>query len=479
MTGVPATIVGNLTRGVDLFGDRPLVIADRTTWTYREFAERVEGAVADLNRLGVRPGDRIAVCARNCPEYPLLIWACARGGFILTALPTHSGPAVWDELINTTTPVLVLAGEEFATKPPGALPISEVLTGRKLPWNPAMPEPDHDAVYMLVHTSGTTGVPKCVTITHRATMQVAVNYRDLLQLGEADVTPIHLPFSYVSGHISQLNPILLGGGAAVILPEFRPRTLVTTARTHRATILDLVPWMFTLLLREPHFTPARLPNLRAVIFGGAPMPDNLLAAVRDRFPDLGLYDVYGMSETAGMITIRNITAHPGPGGTPVPGVRVRVSPEGELLVRGPLVTDGYWNNPQATAHALQGDWLRTGDRAQLNADGTIRIAGRVDDLINRAGVKIAPEDVEHALSAHPVVAEAAAYGIPDGPAGHTVAAVVVLYPGTTATPTELSAWARPLLPVHARPRSITIVTELPRNAIGKIDRAVLRTRHTG
>lgn len=475
----PATIVGNLARGAARFGGRPLLIADGTALTYREFAQRVEGAAADLTRAGAKRGDRIAVCARNRLEYAVLIWGCARGGFILSGLPAHDAPRAWDALIDNTGPALVLADDEYLPRLAGARSIGEVLTGRRLPWSTRTAEPHPDDVYMLVHTSGTTGVPKSVMITHRATMQVAANYLDILALGPGDVTPIHLPFSYVSGHISQLNPIMLAGGAAVIMREFRPRTLIAAARTHRATILDLVPWMFTVLLRESDFTPERLPELRAVIFGGAPMPDHVLAAVRERFPNLGLFDVYGMSETAGMTTVHDAVAHASAGGMPAPGAEVRLSSDGELLVRGPLVTPGYWNNPQATTRALGDGWLHTGDRARIGADGAVTVHGRVDDMINRAGVKIAPEDVEQALACHPAVADAAAYGIPDGPAGQAVAAAVVLRPGAAAASAELAAWARERLPVHARPRAITILPGLPRNGIGKTDRRALRDAHPG
>ncbi|GAB3796535.1 long-chain fatty acid--CoA ligase [Humibacter antri] len=475
--GIPATIVGSLVRGLDRFSDRPLVTSDTRSWSYREFAERVEGVVDDLRQAGVRPGDRVVLCAGNTLESALLIWACARGGFVFAGLPTHVGPAAWAALIGSAAPALVLAEEEFLPHLPGAISLTAALTGRRLAWDTTLPHPDPADVYALVYTSGTTGVPKGVRISHQATMQVAANYRTLLGLNRLDVTLIHLPFSYVSGHISQLNPIMLSGGTAVIMKEFRARTLLTLARRRRATVLDLVPWMFTMLLREPHFSPADLPALRAVIFGGATMPEPVLAAVIARFPELALFDVYGMSETAGMISVRDVRAHPEPGGAPAPGIRVRLSPEGELLVRGKATTTGYWNNPSATAALWRGGWLHTSDRAVIDRDGDIHVVGRVDDLINRAGVKVAPEDVEHVLSLHPAVAECAAYGIPDGDAGEIVTAAVVPVEGCFVSPAELIIWARTRLPVHARPRTISVIRELPRNPTGKVDRHALRNRH--
>lgn len=472
-----ATIVGTLAAGVRTHPNRVLVSDSRVRLTYREFAERVEGVVAALRNAGVRRKDRVALCARNRVESALLIWACARGGFIFMGLPTNLGQQAWQALIDTGTPALVLAEREFLPMFRGAIALDAILGASPLPWSDPAEEPDPDEVYCLVFTSGTTGTPKGVQITHRASMQVAWNYREILHWSPSDVTLIHLPFSYVSGHISQLNPAMLGGSSAVILDDFRPKTVIAAARSHGATVLDLVPWMVAMLLREDDFNPATLPSLRAVIFGGAPMPDATLAALRQRFPTIELFDVYGMSETAGMMTVRHAVAESDAVGRPVPGVRLRVSAEQELEARGALVTPGYWNNPAANLRIFRDGWLRTGDRARIEADGSVRVDGRVSDLINRGGVKIAPEDVEHVLRAHPAIADAAAYGVADGAAGEAVHAAVVPLAGAEVRVAALRMWARERLPVHARPRVIRVVDELPRNPTGKIDRRALRDTH--
>lgn len=473
----PSTIVGNLAAGVRDFGDRTLVTCGSESLSYRSFAERVEGVVADLADAGVRRGDRVALCSTNRIESALLIWACARGGFLFVGLPTNMAPEGWGRLVADARPTLTLAAAGFVEQVPRALALATVLTGRRLPWDTSADEPDEDDVYALVYTSGTTGTPKGAKITHRAAMHVAEFYRNLLDLHPGDVTPIHLPFSYVSGHVSQLNPIMLAGGSSVIMAGFSARSLISTARAAEATLFDLVPWMFTMLLREPDFTPERLPKLRAVIFGGAPMPEEVRDAVHERFPRLQLFDVYGMSETAGLISFHDARQPGDTAGRPVDGIRVRVGEGGEILVRGPLVTPGYWADPAATARVLQNGWLHTGDRGSITADGEIRLRGRMVDLINRGGVKIAPDDVERALRKHPAVADAAVFGVPDGAAGDAVAAAVVIREGEAVTAGELQAWVRPLLPPHARPHTVRFLTQLPRNPTGKIDRAALRKSH--
>lgn len=480
MTGqppAPPTIVGNLSAGVRDFADRALVTAASESLSYLSFAERVQGVVADLQDAGVRRGDRVALCSTNRVESALLIWACAKGGFVFVGIPTNLAPPGWGRIIADARPTLTLAAPDYVEQVPGAVPLERVLSGRRLPWDTAAGEPDEDDVYALVYTSGTTGVPKGAMITHRAAMHVAEFYRKLLDLHPGDVTPIHLPFSYVSGHVSQLNPIMRAGGSGAIMGSFSARSLLSTARAAEATVFDLVPWMFTMLLREPDFTPERLPTLRAVIFGGAPMPEEVRDTVHERFPKLQLFDVYGMSETAGLISVRDARQPGDTAGRPVDGLQVRTGENDEILVRGPLVSPGYWADPDTTARVLRNGWLHTGDRGSIMADGEIRLSGRVVDLINRGGVKTAPGDVERALLGHRAVADAAVFGVSDGAAGDLVAAAVVVRRGATVTVGELQAWVRPLLPPHARPRSIRFLAELPRNATGKVDRAALRASH--
>lgn len=469
-----ATIIGNLADGLQTFGERPLIRDDREALTYREFAERVEGAAADLHLAGVRPGDRVALCSRNRVESAVMIWACARLDAIAVGLPTHLEPGAWSTLVHNAAPRIVLAEDEFRTHLPSAMPLQEVFSGHRIPWDFGRKLPNPDDVYALVYTSGTTGTPKGVTITHRAAMGVATIYGQLLQLRPEDVTPIHLPFSYVSGHLSQLNPIMAAGGSAVLMRHFHARTQIDVAHTSGATVLDLVPWMFTMLLRETQFTREHLPRLRGIIFGGAAVPEGILPLLRDRFPGVGLFDVYGMSETAGMISVRDASTPTRQPNVPVPSMQVAISGEGEMLVRGPLTTTGYWQNQAATDRLLQDGWLHTGDRAAIEADGSIEVHGRVLGMINRGGMKIAPEDVERAVTSHPEVAAAAAGGAPAGPAGDAVAVTVVRAPGGRVTEEELRTWNRARLPVHARPRLITFAAELPRNPTGKVDSAALR-----
>lgn len=475
---LPPTIVHNLARGHDFFGDRLLLVTESGAVSYVEFAQLVEGAAARLADEGMVPGDRLAVCLRNGLEIAVAIWACARGGFIFAGLPTHVTPSARLALIDYAEPALLLAAPEFLDGLPGtARPVGDILTGRRLPWRANAPLPDPNDVYALIYTSGTTGRPKAATVTHRAAMYVAGVYRDMLNLTPGDVTAIHLPFYYVSGHISQLNPFMLAGGSAVTMREFTPRALNHVGREFSVTVLDVVPWMLSRLLHEAEFSPTELPVLRTVFFGGSPMPSDTLMGVRERFPGVGLYNVYGMTETGGVIAILpgdEIDGRADTVGRTVPGSRITIAADGEILVRGPMVTGGYWRNQEATRSSLDDGWLHTGDAGSIDAAGYLYVNGRVTDLINRAGLKVLPLDVERALLSHPDVADAAAVGLPDGAAGEVVAACVVASPGAHLDVEDVRGWVRARLPVHARPRQLRVLDEVPRNATGKVDRVALR-----
>ena len=475
---VPPTIVHNLARGRIRFADRTLLIDGHRAVSYAEFAELVEGAADRLAAAGLERGDRLAVCLRNGLDIAVAIWACARGGFIFVGLPTNLDPPAWAALLDHARPSLLLAGDEFLPGLPAtARPVGDDLTGQHLPWRVDAPLPGPEEVYAVIYTSGTTGRPKAATVTHRAAMTVAGFYTDLLRLTSADVTAIHLPFSYVSGHLSQLNPFLLAGGSAVTMPRFSAAELIRVLHEHRVSVIDVVPSIFAMLLRDPRFSPAQLPALRTAIFGGAPMPLSTVQSLRARMPGLELFNIYGMTETAGIIAALHdidLDAHPGSVGKQVPHADIRVAGDGELLVRGPMVTAGYWSDRSATDQAITDGWLHTGDVARLDDAGFLYVGDRIKDLIIRGGVKISAADVEHALTTHPAVAEAAAFGVPDGMAGEAVAACIVPAENAGIDIRELKAWVRGRLPVHARPRILRTVTELPRGRTGKVDKNALR-----
>ena len=449
--------------------------------TYRQFADLVEGAARALTALGLDPGDRVAVLARNGLEAAVAIWACARADVIFVGLPVDAPAARLQELLDLVGARRTLAQPEMAARLAGpVLDAAEVLLGAPRPWQADSPWPDQDATYMLIPTSGTTGRPKAVRVTGRMVGHAAAFYVQALGLRPGDRTAIHLPFSWVSGHVTQLAPAMHSAGSAVTMAHYSGPALIATAIEHQVTWLDVVPSIWEGLLRCDGFALPELAGIRLAVFGGAPAPAGTLEQVQQRLPQLALHDVYALSETCAPVTHCS-AASGGTVGEPVPYVQLRLADNtgrevplgevGEIQVRSGVVTPGYWGDvPLALA---EGGWLRTGDLGSVDAQGRLRTAGRVVDLIIRGGVNIYPEEVERALRSSGQLADAVAFGVPSAVAGQNVAAAVVGLPGTEVDLSVLRRCVQEALGAHAVPRPLRIVEALPRNANGKVDRAAL------
>ena len=462
------------------------------TVSYAQFAELVEGAAAELLGRDLLPGDRVAVCVRNGLEAAVALWACARAGLVHVGLPHDAPVARLKALLELTTPALVLAQPELhevAAQAAGGTSVAdaaEVLLRAPRAWDAGAPLPDEDTTYSLIPTSGTTGRPKAVQVTGRMTGHAAAFYVRTLGLTARDRTAIHLPFAWVSGHVTQLTPAMLSGGSAVTMASFSAEGLVEVAREHGVTWLDVVPSIWELLLRVPSFTGETLPLVRAAVFGGAAAPPGTLDRVRTAMPQLRLLDVYAQSETCAPVTVLGdleALRRPGSVGRAMPYVDLRVvdadgadaptgSP-GEVWVRGPVVTPGYW--APDTAPITDDGWLRTGDLGRLDDEGYLFVGGRSVDLIIRGGVNVFPGEVERVLLATGLLADAAVVGVPSAVTGENVAAGVVALPGVRVEPGVLQRAVRDGLGAHAVPRPLRVLADLPRGRNDKVDRAALRT----
>lgn len=496
------TLIDNLARGLGGHPDRALLSAPEGAVSYREFAELVEGAVERLTAEGLRPGDRLAVCLRNGLDVAVAIWACARAGAIFVGLPIVLSWPQWSALLGHARPALVLSHPEFAAdiaraaaeagiEPDRVRALGTHLTGARVPWRADLAAPEEDTVYAVVFTSGTSARPKAVQLTHRATMHAAHAYVDALDLTAADRTAICLPFYYVSGHVTQVNPMMLAGGSALTMEQFSVTELIRVCREEGVTYLDVVPSMWRMLMRDSSFRAGQLGDLRVAVYGGARMPEDLLASVRERLPGVDLLDVYGMSETAGPITAlpdTEMDAHPGTAGRPIPIMDVEIrDPDlqpvgagtlGSIWTRGPMVTPGYLFDAEATAAALVDGWLDTGDLGSLDPDGYLRVAGRRGEVIIRGAVKIPVAEIEDALHQHPSVSVAAVLALPAADGEQQVAAAVVLVEGHRPDASALRRWVRERIARHAVPTTIRFVGELERNQTGKVDKAALLARWT-
>ncbi|MFN2503576.1 MAG: class I adenylate-forming enzyme family protein [Acidimicrobiales bacterium] len=493
------TIVEALDRAITRFPDRTALETPEGTVTYRELGELVEGAVERLGEEGLQAGDRLAVCLRNGLDIIVAIWACARAGVVFVGLSTRLQPPQWAYMMSHSGATLALAHTEYldglraaaaeAGMPEGqARPVGDHLTGQRRAWRGAeVPFPHEDTVYGIVYTSGTTGRPKASQLVHRCTMHSAIAYVRTLNLTADDRTAIVFPLYYVTGHVAQVTPMMLVGGASVTVAEASPRELVRIMAERRITYLMVVPSLWPLLLRNPDFRWPDLGHVQIGAFGGSPVPISTVAALRERMPQLRLYDAYGLTETHSPATIlldAEFRRKPGSVGRPVPCAEARIVDDdgrdlppgeaGELWIRGPMITSGYYGDPDATVKAITDGWLHTGDLARVDDEGYVYILDRKKDMITRGGFKIYSVEVEYLLVSHPDIAEAAVFGVPDPLAFEAVAAYVVPAADCTLDPIDVQVWVNTRMADYAVPRYVRVVDAIPRNRTGKVDKVALR-----
>jgi malonyl-CoA/methylmalonyl-CoA synthetase len=324
---------------------------------------------------------------------------------------------------------------------------------------------------LIGYTSGTTGDPKGAVLLHGNLLASAEAVRLAWRWSPEDRLVLALPLFHIHGLGVGLHGTLLTGATAVLLPRFEPDALLDAVRTHRATMFFGVPTMYHRLAASPRVRELR--PLRLCVSGSAPLPPALFSRLLERSGQT-ILERYGMTET-----VMNVSnpyegeRRPGTVGFPLPGVELRLSDNGEILLRGPNVFSGYWHNVAATEAAFDDGWFRTGDIGDFDDDGYLQIIGRAKDLIITGGLNVYPREVEEVLLTHPGVAEVAVVGLPDDEWGEAVTAFVVSV-NSPAPPGDLIAHAAERLAQFKCPREIHFVSRLPRNALGKILRHELR-----
>lgn len=348
-------------------------------------------------------------------------------------------------------------------------------------------EVDVDAAAILIYTSGTTGRPKGVTLTHRNVLAGAHNYLMELMAPDAATYMACIPYFHVAC-VPNLAAIMRG--MTVVVCSFEGTKVARLIEQHRVTHLPIPPTAIALLLDAVAATPHDLSSLRSILYAGSPMPEDLL---RRAINELGpiLEQGYGMTETAGLITLMRAAEHDldlperlascGREITRVTvdvldadGAPARPGAPGEIVVRGENVSVGYWNNAEATASAFADGAYRTGDLGVRDQHGFITIVGRIKDLIITGANNVYPVEVEKVIEGHPAIREVAVIGLPHDTWGETVTAVVVSE--QTLTVDDLRTWCADRLAAYKQPRLLVQLDQLPRNAIGKVDKVALRTQ---
>ena len=463
-------------------------IADeRQTLDNTGFAERVTALAGVFDAAGLRPGGVLAIMLPNRVELITSMFAAWRLGAAVTPVNPALTAQEARYQIDDAGATLVVADDAAAAMlrdgPYRIIGLTEVTAPVPASAPPAL-NTDPAALALLIYTSGTTGRPKGVMLDHANISATAE-----LIIGWFEMTPetrclLVLPLFHVNGIMVSVVSPLLAGGSAFIAERFHAASFWATVEQVRPTFFSAVPTIYALLASRPGPQPD-VRSLRFVICGAAPMPRQLIGEFEQRF-GVPVVEGYGLSECTVVCTLNPLhgVRKAGSVGLPMSGIDVGVVDEtdqllppaqaGEVVVRGPNVMRGYLRRPEESAQVLRGGWLHTGDVGRFDDDGYLTLVDRVKDLIIRGGENIYPKEIEDVLYTHPAVLEAAVVGQPDPVFGEQPVAFVTLRPGFDAAPEDLLEHCRPSLARYKVPRAVHVEESLPKNAVGKVAKPVLR-----
>jgi acyl-CoA synthetase (AMP-forming)/AMP-acid ligase II len=481
----------SLGRAARLYPERLALASAGRRPTFRELYDRVGRIAATLKKQGFEYQDRLALLLPNEADYIELVFACAWLGVIAVPLNTRLTAKEIDQVLDDAN------ARGIIRHPSMAVPNVQVMWQLVLGDQPidgqcdSFPEAiyDPEAVLALVYTSGTTGDPKGVALTH-ANILANIDHINCWAPFQGGAVYLHAAPIF---HIADF-PFMFGsaacGSCQVTIPKFSPQSFCEAVERERVTHTVLVPTMLSLLTQFPDLNKYDLTSLKNIGYGGSPIAPELIHRVRKFLPGIKLLQVYGLSET-GFLTGLQDHEHTEERlkscGRPCRGIDIRVVDEsgkevavglpGELVARGDNVMHCYWNNPEETHRAFRNGLFRTGDIGFQDQDGFFFIMDRLKDMIVTGGENVYSAEVEAVLYEHPAVREAAVFGIPDPQWGELVAACIVLKPGYSLSADDLIAFCRRSLANYKIPRRVEFSTvELPKGGSGKIWKRVLCDR---
>ena len=515
-------------------GNQPLVDFMGRRYSYSELHRMAQRFAAGLQRLGIAKGDRVGLYLPNVPIYVAAYYgASIAGATLVNFSPLYTATELAAQVEDSGTRLLVTV--DSAALLPTALKVLDGsalewlvvgslgaqlplfksvalrLLGRKsltpippradvLRWDDALAsgqpapvaiDPSADLA-LLQYTGGTTGTPKGAMLTHQ---NLTANARQVAAIdpraGDRDVIMGVLPLFHVFANVCVLNRTVANGGCVAMLPSFDAGQTLKTLQRVKATAMPGVPTMYQALLDHPRLARTDFSSLRICISGGAP----LAAPLKARFEaatGARLVEGYGLTETSGVVSTNPYEGEDRVGtiGQPLPETRIRLLDKedpardaqpgepGELAIQGPQVMQGYWRRPEAAANAFamrsDGRWLRTGDVAQFEPGGYLRIVDRIKDMIAVGGFKVFPSQVEAVLEDHPAVKEVLVIGVPDSYLGEVPRAYVTLNPDAQDSGDALRDWVNARIGKHERVDAVVVRASLPKTMIGKLDRKALR-----
>ena len=508
-----------LQKALDLYPQKLAVVDGDRSYTYRQIGERVAGLARYLQKQGIQPEDRISVLEVNSHVYLEIYYAAAGIGAIVNPLNYRLAAREVAFILNDADSCWLIAATRFADVVKGVLNAGVSLEGIIWIGDPpaeSYPTESHgyeeaiaagagdvepvsveeNQVAHLYYTSGTTGQPKGVMLTHKNVCSHALGTIAELKLVDSDVWGHVAPMFHLADAWATFA-ITWVGGRHVMIGQFEPEAVMATIQEQQISLSNLIPTMLNLMIKHPRVAEYNFSSLREILSGGAPIAPELVKSIMEIL-GCDYIQTYGMTETSPYLTFSILKDHlkelppdtqlkyKSKTGRPAIGVDLKVVDEsgmpiaddeqqvGEIWVRGDSVTPGYWNRPEETAKAFTDGWLHTGDLATLDSEGYVNIVDRKKDMIVTGGENVYSTEVENVLYMHPKILEAAVFGVPDEKWGEAVSAAVVLRTDETASADDIIAFCKERQASYKAPKNIVFLDELPKTGSGKIYKKGLR-----
>lgn len=471
------------------------------SFTYGELDRLANRLARHLSSaFGIKKGERIALLAENCLEYIILFGVAQKTGCILVPMNYRLAGAEIDYLLQNSEPRLVIGEGKFQhlldaapayRSAPHRWTFEELAafcnpstsTEQDAPL-PITPVDEDDPVFIL-YTSGTTGFPKGALYTHKILFWNSINTAMSLIVNSESRTVNVMPPFHTGGWNVLTTPFLHHGGYSIMMRKFEPAAVLQLLQEEKLSLFMAVPTMLKMMADAPEFEAAQFPHLHYFIVGGEPMPIPLIE--RWHAKNVPIRQGYGMTEVGPNLTSLHqddAIRKKGSIGRPNFYVQIRIVDDqgnelppdtpGELLLKGPMVTPGYWRNPEATAKTIVDGWFHTGDMVRMDTEHYIYVVDRIKNMFISGGENVYPAEIERILLTHPAVSEAAVIGIPDEKWGEVGRAFIALKPGTACSDAELLEFCKARLAKFKVPKYFSFIEALPKNDTGKINRMALK-----
>ena len=480
------------------YPEKKALIFGARSFTYSEMNRIINTLARYLTGIGVSKGDRVSIYMANRPEWILFYYAIAKIGAISVCVPGAYKREEMKEVVNDSLSSVLISSEELIPQfpDPESIPLirkaiiverDEILQtamrGEITPGSAIEVETSGDDATAILYTGGTTGTPKGAMLTHRNLLYSAQNVAYHERMVSDDVGVCFMPLNHVFAQCHILHTFFASCATLVLFPGFDMDKVVAAVIEHKVTRFYAVPTIFIRFLNNPE-SRKPLRGIRYVFSGGTSMPAEIVRQWVDAF-GIPIHEAYGMTEAASLVTFNHLFRHKiGSIGMPAGIIEVKVvdandkeakqGEQGEIIIRGPNVMKGYFEQPQETAAALRNGWLHSGDVGVFDPEGYLYIVDRIKDIIITGGENVFPKEVEDLLHQHRAVNECGVVGLPHHEYGEAVTAFVMLKPNMTVDERELIAFCKERIARYKVPKSIRFVEDLPKTPQGKILRRELR-----